>query len=185
VEGSGGRRGFEREAVMGERRRRMSLLMATVTAALLASAAHAESWRVYRNARFGATADVPKDWTMGEAPENDDGRIFTSPDKQSQIIVHGGFRSFQKEQEVAERLAPGDGETIAYSRKGRDWVAVSGTKGDRIFYRKSLLSCKGTVWNSVSIDYPAAQKKKFDPIVTRVARSLRPGRSEAHMTDCP
>lgn len=122
---------------------------------------------------------------MGDAPENADGRVFASPDKQSRIIVSGGFRAFQKEQEFADRLAPGVAETVTYRRKGKDWLAVSGTKGDRIFYRKSLLSCNGTVWNSVAIDYPASQKKKFDPLVTRVARSLRGGPSDQHMTDCP
>ncbi|OBS53418.1 hypothetical protein A8B73_06405 [Methylosinus sp. 3S-1] len=152
---------------------------------LLASAALAESWRQYRNARFGTTADVPADWTMGEAPENDDGRVFASPDGRAQITVSGGFRTDQKAQEFADRLAPGKGETVTYRRRAKDWLAVSGTKGDRIFYRKALLSCNGTVWNSVAIDYPAAQKKKLDPLVTRVARSLRAGPGDAHMTDCP
>jgi hypothetical protein len=170
---------------MRERRRRMILLTATVAAAILANAALAEGWRVYRNARFGTTADVPKDWTMGEAPENDDGRVFTSPDERARIIVSGGFRTDQKEQEFADRLGPGEGETVTYRRREKDWLAVSGTKGDRIFYRKALLSCNGTVWNSVAIDYPAAQKKTFDRLVTRVARSLRAGASDAHMTDCP
>lgn len=167
------------------RKRRGRWLGAMAAAILVMSAAHAESWRRYRNARFGASADVPKDWTMGEAPENDDGRVFTSPDKQSQITVYGGFRTSQKEQEVATLLEPGEGETVTYRRQGRDWVAVSGTKGDRIFYRRSLLSCNGTVWNNVSIDYPAAQKKNFDPLVTHVARSLRPGRTDRRITDCP
>jgi len=162
------------------------LRAATAIAAILcAGALHAEDWRSYRNTRFGTTADVPKDWTMSEAPENADGRVFTSPDKRSEIIVYGGFRIFQKAQEIADRLAPGEGETITYERQAKDWLAVSGTKGERIFYRKSLLSCHGTIWNSVSIEYPASQKKKFDALVTRVARSLRPGRAEGLVTDCP
>ncbi|MBY6243720.1 hypothetical protein K3F48_21440 [Methylosinus sp. Sm6] len=160
-------------------------ILASAAAVLWAGALHAEGWRSYRNARFGTTADVPKDWTMGEAPENEDGRVFTSPDKQSRVIVYGGFRTDQKEQEFADRLAPGEGETVSYRRQGKDWLAVSGTKGDRIFYRKSLLSCNGAVWNTISVDYPASIKKKLDPLVTRIARSLRPGRSDAHMTDCP
>jgi hypothetical protein len=172
-------------AMMGERQWRKKLATAMVAAALSASVAQAEGWRLYRNARFGVTADVPKDWTMGDAPDNDDGRVFTSPDRQSQITVSGGFRTSQKEQELAALLEPREGETVTYRRKGKDWIAISGTKGDRIFYRKSLLSCKGAVWNNVAIDYPAAKKKTFDSIVTRVSRSLRPGRSDHHMTDCP
>ena len=57
-------------------------------------------------------------------------------------------------------------------------VVVSGTKGDSIFYRKSILSCRDQVWNSVSIEYPAAEKKAFDAIVTHVAGSLKAGQSE-------
>lgn len=159
--------------------------MATIAAVFYASALYAEGWRSYHNARFGTTAVAPKDWTMGEPPENDDGRVFTSPDNRAEIIVSGSFRAFQKEQEIADRLAPGDGESITYKKTGKDWLVVSGTKGDRIFYRKSLLSCNGAIWNNLSIEYPASEKKKFDPLVTRVARSLRPGRSERRMTDCP
>ncbi|WP_244635080.1 hypothetical protein [Methylosinus sp. C49] len=168
------------------RRSRASLILmtATVAALLCAGPSQAEAWIAYRNARFGTTADLPKGWTMGEAPENDDGRVFTSPDRQAEIAVYGGYRAFQKDQEFADRLAPGEGESVTYAKKGKDWVVVSGTKGDRIFYRRSLLSCRGEIWNNVSIEYPASQKKKFDALVTRVSRSLRAGRSDGLVTGC-
>ncbi|WP_244620578.1 hypothetical protein [Methylosinus sporium] len=169
------------------KRSRASLLRMVATVATLlwaGSSLHAEGWRLYRNARFGTTAVVPKDWTIGAAPENDDGRVFTSPDRRSEITVYGGYRSFQKEQEIADRLAPGEGETVTYRKQAKDWLAVSGTKGDRIFYRKSILSCRGAIWNTVSIEYPASDKKKFDALVTRVSHSLRPGRADEAPTDC-
>ncbi len=169
---------------MRRSRASLILMMATVATLLCAGALHAEAWLAYRNARFGTTADVPKGWTMGAAPENEGGRVFTSPDKQAEIIVYGGYRAFQKDQEFADRFAPGEGETVTYSKKGRDWVVVSGVKGDRIFYRRSLLSCKGAIWNNVSIEYPASQKKRFDPLVTRISRSLRAGRSDGLVTGC-
>jgi hypothetical protein len=31
------------------------------------------------------------------------------------------------------------------------------------------------VWNGIAIEYPAARKKDFDALVTRVAKSLRGG----------
>lgn len=145
-------------------------------ALLLGSASDAASFRPYHNDRFGVTADVPAGWRMGEAPENDDGRVFSSPDGSAEIIVSGGFVVLPAAEEFALRLKPEAGETIDYTSRGRDRIVVSGRKGDRIFYRKSVLSCGGTVWNSVSLDYPAASKTAFDPIVARVAGSLHGGK---------
>jgi hypothetical protein len=46
-----------------------------------------------------------------------------------------------------------------------------------IFYAKHILSCADQIWNSVYLEYPAAEKTAYDALVTRVAQSLRPGRS--------
>ncbi|MBL1256338.1 hypothetical protein [Methylocystis sp. Sn-Cys] len=140
------------------------------------TAAQAGDWRTYRNDRFGAAADIPVGWRMGEAPENDDGRVFTSPDGRASVTVSGSYAVLPRFQEVEIMTKPGAGETVDYKRQGRDWIVASGRKGDRIFYRKSLLSCGGTVWNSVYLDYPAAEKAAFDPIVAHVAGSLRGGK---------
>jgi len=80
-------------------------------------------------------------------------------------------------------LQPSQGETISYRHRERRVVVVSGRHGERIFYRKSILSCRDNVWNNVSIEYPAARKAEFDALVTRVAHSLRPGRS-AQVKEC-
>jgi hypothetical protein len=45
----------------------------------------ADDWRSYHNDRFGTTADVPAAWKMQPPPENDDGRIFVSPDGGEEI----------------------------------------------------------------------------------------------------
>ena len=42
-------------------------------------------------------------------------------------------------------------------------------------YRRLVLSCKDTVWNGVEISYPKAQKQAFDPLVSHIAASLKPG----------
>jgi hypothetical protein len=139
-------------------------------------AAQAAGWSTYRNERFGATADIPAGWRMGAAPENDDGRVFASPDGRATITVSGINVVLPRGEERAIMTAPGAGETVDYKREGRGWLVVSGRKGDRVFYRKSLLSCGGTVWNTVYLDYPAAEKKAFDPIVAHVAASLRGGK---------
>lgn len=155
---------------------RTALLLAfAAAAAVAASASRAEGWQTYRNDRFGATADIPSDWRMEPPPENDDGRIFVSPDGRAKIVVSGSHVVLPRDEEFRIRLEPGEGETVSYRRQGRDWLVISGVDGDRIFYRKSVLSCRGEVWNSVSIDYPAAERKTYDALVAHVAGSLRGG----------
>ncbi len=155
---------------------RVSGVLAALAAFAIA-AAHAESWRTYRNDRFGATADVPAGWRMGEAPENDDGRVFSSPDGRARITISGAYAVLPRAEELDIMLKPDAGETIDYKHQGGDSLVVSGRKGDRIFYRRSLLSCGGTVWNTVYLDYPAAEKRAFNSIVAHVAGSLRGGKA--------
>lgn len=151
----------------------MRIFLAAVLAAFAAQSASAESWRAYHNARFGTTAEVPEGWRMGAPPENNDGRVFTSPDGRAQIIVSGMFSIGPRSEEFALRLGPLEDEIIEYDRRGRDWLVVSGVKGEKIFYRKSLLSCRDTIWNSVFLEYPASEKDKYDALVAHVAASLR------------
>ena len=142
---------------------------------LFTSGVCAEGWRSYHNDRFGTTADVPAGWKMEPPPANDDGRIFTSPDGRAQLIVNGSYAGVVDPDELGSRLEPMEGETIAYKQRKGDWAVVSGTKGDRIFYRKTRLSCGGTVANNVSLEYPASEKVRYGPLVAHVEASLKPG----------
>ena len=162
-----------------------SRISLAVILTLCSSVALAASWRSYHNERFGTTADVPADWHAGEPPANGDGLVFTSPDGDATITVFG---SLNISDTIAEAFsvyeAPNDGETITYHHRDKRAVVVSGTHGDRIFYRKSILSCGDMVWNSVSIEYPVADKKAYDALVTHVAHSLKAGAS-AQVAECP
>ena len=151
------------------------LIAAVVVLAVVAPAAAAE-WKTYVNERFGTTADVPADWQAGEPPENGDGLKFTSPDGAASVAVFGSLHSFDT---IAEAMAiyeaPEDGETITYRHRDKRALVVSGTRDGTIFYRRWILSCGDTVWNGVSIEYPAADKAAYDALVAHVARSLRAG----------
>jgi serine/threonine-protein kinase len=68
-----------------------------------------------------------------------------------------------------QSVAFAEGETLAYVRGERDWIAVSGSKGDRIFYRKAIIACGGKVWHHIAFEYPMALKREMDSYVTRAA----------------
>jgi serine/threonine-protein kinase len=159
-------------------RRHGAGLAAIALVALAAAATAAPQYRTYVNERFGTTADVPADWTADPPPENGDGLRFRSPDGHASIAVYGHLNVADTvEDAMTEYEAPGRDETITYRHRERRAVVVSGTRGDTIFYSRHVLSCGDEIWNSVHLEYPAAEKAAFDALVTHVARSLRPGPS--------
>ena len=49
---------------------------------------------------------------------------------------------------------------------------VSGTKDDRIFYRKAAIACDGKVWHHIAFEYPSGQREQLIPYVMRAAAIL-------------
>jgi hypothetical protein len=121
--------------------------------------AMAAGWQTYVNERFGSTADVPVGWRAGTPPENGDGLVFTAPDGQASVTVSGSLNIWDTIDEAfAIYETPEEGETITYKHRDKHGIVVSKTKGDRILYRKPILSCRRQVWNSIAIEYPAAEE---------------------------
>ncbi|TMJ36902.1 MAG: hypothetical protein E6G89_15520 [Alphaproteobacteria bacterium] len=142
-----------------------------------AGVALAGAWKSYVNERFGAAADVPADYQAGEAPANDDGLSFTSPEGDAQILIWGALATVSEDNfaDYARHLASYDrdaGWTISYSAGKDDWFAFSGSKAERIFYEKIIQACNGEIANHVRIEYPALRKVEFDSMVAHVAKSL-------------
>jgi hypothetical protein len=147
-------------------------------AILFAFGANAETWRTIHTTRFGATAEVPANWVMDPPPTNNDGRSFRSPNGRAQIIVSGIFAIEEtKAEKIASMVKPEIGGTITYEKRGPDWIVVSGTKGDRIFYKKSILTCHDTIWNDLWIEYLEDEKHKYDALVKHVSATLHTGES--------
>jgi serine/threonine-protein kinase len=143
-----------------------------------AVATAAPQYRTYANSRFGTTADVPADWKSDPPPANGDGLRFNSPDKRASLTVSGSLNIYDTVEEGMKAYEePDEGEKITYRHREPRALVVSGTRGNTIFYRKRILSCGDQIWNSVDLEYPAAEKTAYDAIVTHVAGSLRPGRS--------
>jgi hypothetical protein len=159
----------------------LSLLLLVVVPLGVPTAASAEAWRRYTNDRFGTSVEIPAYFRAQPAPANDDGGTFVSSDGSSRILVYGSYapsvvvetfaayRSWSKEETLKE------GYTVSYDAAGKDWFALSGSKGDRIIYVKVIAACPDhSLAHHVSIEYPAAEKDCYDAVVRRLSRSLRP-----------
>ena len=157
-------------------------LLAALIGPLVVNAAHAETWKRYTNERFGTSVEVPADFTAKPPPANNDGRTFVSRDGSARILVYGSnapsvvVESFAAYKDwVAEEEAK-DGLRISYKAGGPDWFALSGTAGPKVVYMKVVAGCSDrSVAHHVRIEYPSSQKASYDPVVARVARSLRAG----------
>jgi hypothetical protein len=159
--------------------RRLPALGAFGLLTLVANAAATE-WRSYHNSRFGVTAGFPADWKMQPEPENNDGRIFISPDGRARLTISGIFATESPEVERAEKAAPLPGETLTYKAAKSNWIVLSGQRSGRVFYRKAILSCRNTVWKDLDIEYPVEDKPKYDGLAAHAAASLRPGSGYDH-----
>ncbi|MGL9620299.1 hypothetical protein QRQ56_19970 [Bradyrhizobium sp. U531] len=141
--------------------------------ALLAtlSAARAESWTSYRIAETGTAVDIPASlFTEIAGKPEGYGQQFRTSDGRADLSVQAV--SNQEGLSPAEFLArknPPSG--IIYKRVTRNFFVVSSTRRDKIWYNRCNFT-RGYV-HCVLINYPAAEKRQWDGVVTRISHSLR------------
>jgi len=115
---------------------------------------------------------VPPGWTQEAADAETKTRKFASPDGTSFLFGRQIKADRSALHRDLDRIAYRDGEEITYHRRASSWIAVSGYRQSRIFYRKINLACGGTRWNFIELEYPRENKRRMDPIVTRIARGM-------------
>ena len=155
-----------------------SLLITLVALVLCATYASAQStWDAYNNSRFGFSVEYPNALlTMQPPPENDDGRTFTSSDNTVEMRVWGQYNAEnEKINDRYDTAVKGLGSQPTYTSLGKTGFVISGIKDGKIHYEKTMYrrDKKVGTWFTLVIDYPTSQKAKFDPIVTRIARSFK------------
>ena len=155
----------------------MIFCLVLCTCGVLASSdlAQAADWVSFHNDRYGISVEIPVSFTPAPPPENGDGRTFTS--RQSAITVYGhlfvdvgGLADDERDQ---ERMSASEGLKITYRQVSGLATTFSGLKGDIIVYQRAVGTCKGTAAAVIHIEYPAAEKIKFDPVVAHIGRTLQ------------
>ncbi len=141
--------------------------------------AYAE-WRTYKNTRFGFEIAYPADlFHEGEPPVNDDGRNFDTDDGRAQLKAWASLNSLDQTPRTYLNWIKNEVGVVdeaTYERVKNNWMVLSGYTGDNIYYEKTIFSCNGDILNSVSLIYPVAQRKMFDPLVGKITKSLKPAR---------
>ena len=161
-----------------------AILMAALVGLLLvapAPEAAAETWKLYVNARYGTVADYPADrFHPGRPPDNGDGQSFTARDG-AELAIFAGLNIDDSTPATYEALLRGgssDYGEVSYRATGSNWLVLSGYRGDSIFYEKYIFA-KGKdidVIHGLVVTYRRDTKPIYDPIVARIAKSLRASR---------
>ncbi len=160
----------------------LSLFILPLLMVVARAGADPHVYATYHNIRFGQVVEYPRDLfpIRPPPPGNGDGQIFTSKDGESELSASGRWNidEFATIDEVlteASEFRTQDGWTVTYRKKGKDWCVLSGTKADRIFYEKLLLTHRKKIINTLTIEYPAAAKPLIEPVIPRIAASFREG----------
>jgi hypothetical protein len=137
----------------------------------LALAGDAE-WRRYVVPSTGTSVDMPVSIFTSDAgaPENGTGRKFFTEDRRADLTVQSMPNPGNDSPATfLAKMRPPSG--IIYKRITSDFFVVSSTRGDRIWYNRCNRG-QGAM-NCVLINYPAAEKRQWDGIVTRISPTLR------------
>lgn len=141
---------------------------------LLPVPAMAAEWGHYANARFGYGIDVPPGFVAGGEADNGDGQVFRTPT--ATLTVFGGnvtATDIESEAVARESFTAADGWSITYRVSTPQGASWSGRRGGRVLYARLVALCGGTQFASFALEYSRADQAAFDPIVTRLVRSLR------------
>jgi len=153
--------------------------MRSFCAALLMSAAvtcTAQSrdlgWQRYSLPQTTTSVDVPAALFPVDAgpPEKGPGRMFRTYDDSADLSVYALPNEGQSPTEFLRTHFHLPPRSIGYRRVTRNMVTVSGFRGNNIWYARCNFA--STQLRCVSLNYPAQDKIQWDPIVTRISRSL-------------
>jgi hypothetical protein len=151
--------------------RRLSATFALTMIPALAFAGDAE-WRRYVIPSTGTSVDMPVSIFTSDAgaPEGGTGRKFFTEDRRADLTVQS-VPNPENDSPAAflAKMQPPAG--IIYKRTTPNFFVVSSIRNDRIWYNRCNRA--NGVMNCVMINYPAAERRQWDDVVTRISHTLR------------
>ncbi len=138
----------------------------------------AQSFTKYKNQRFGFSISLPSTFSPDPAPANGDGRRVHNAE--GCLIVVSGSNNINGETLLENHQSRSDEfDKITYNKKGDSWYSLSGFKEDKAIYLKVFVG-SGSI-NTLRIQYPKNEEKKYRELISAVSGSFRPGElSEGH-----
>ena len=151
--------------------RTLSAALALTFVPALAFAGETE-WRRYAIPSTGASVEMPVTIFTRDAgpPEGGTGRRFFTDDNRADLTVQS-VPNPDNDTPAAFLAKKNPPTGIIYRRVTSDFFVVSSVRNDRIWYNRCNRA--NGAMNCVMINYPAAEKRQWDGIVTRISHTLR------------
>ena len=150
---------------------RLSVAFALAFIPALAFAGDTECWR-YAIPSTGTSVEMPVTIFTRDAgpPEGGTGRRFFTDDNRADLTVQSVPNPDNDSPAtfLAKKSPPAG---IIYKRVTPDFFVVSSIRNDRIWYNRCNRA--NSAMNCVLINYPAAEKRQWDGVVTRISHTLR------------
>jgi hypothetical protein len=121
---------------------------------------------------------IPPDWKKQSLDAASNGGRFVSPDGSASFDFYTTAAEDQPITEHMKSFAFGDGDEITSVAGERAWIAASGFKGDRLFYRKAALACGEDRWHHIAFEYPANAKRSMQDFIRRAVEMLDSSQNE-------
>jgi hypothetical protein len=148
-------------------------LFTTCIAVLTSATAFADSagWQRFAVPSTGTSVDIPRAifTEQAELPDGGTGRRFHTGDRRANLTVQSVPNPGNDSPAafLAKKHPPAG---IMYKRVTPNFFVVSSIRNDRIWYDRCNRS-EGYM-NCVMINYPAAEKRRWDDVVTRISHTL-------------
>jgi hypothetical protein len=135
------------------------------------AAAQAVNWVRYQVPETGASVDIPTSIFSEQAgkPEAGYGDRFLTSDRRADLTVQSvpNNEGFSPAVFLARKNPPRD---IVYKRVTPRFFVVSSFRKGKIWYNRCNFA--GRFINCVLINYPTAEKRQWDSVVTRISNTL-------------
>jgi hypothetical protein len=132
-------------------------------------------WQTFELRQFGTTIDLPAAIFVRSRASAKGGERFDSEDGRAVLSIYarannGDTPASYLRKELRVRLTGQD-----YERVTRSFFAVSTEREGLIYYsRCNFTSPPAEIIHCFQLVYPQAEKRDWDPVVTRMSLSLRP-----------
>jgi hypothetical protein len=150
---------------------RTIFVVASFLALPLAAAAEPVGWQKYAVPETGANVDLPMTIFSKDAgqPESGYGRRFLTADGRANLTVQSmPNKANDSPADFLTKMRPPS--DIVYKRVTPNFFVVSSFRNGKIWYNRCNFA--GRFMNCVLINYPAAEKRQWDSVVTRISNTL-------------
>jgi hypothetical protein len=149
---------------------RCGLALIVLAVSCVAAAAQPANWRRYVVPETGASTDIPLGIFTGDGGKPDSGyggRFMTADGRANLTVQSVSSEGLSPARFLAKKHPPSD---IVYKRVTDRFFVVSSFRNNKIWYNRCNFA--GAYANCVLINYPAAEKRQWDGIVTRISNRL-------------